>query len=515
MPKPIFTNKSTMTWIQPDGVGTEFELFSCHALTTWSRDYDDPVYIKCKSPDEYGKKIIVETIPGDANEPTFTVIAWTNRELDTLLELECPTDFQTHYGSCSVPSDPEGYTKIRHYYQASKNSEGEDNVDFLGDEDYDGIQINTDWTAEAIITIVKVSVVRSNNGVTETNGFNDIAMLEDGRCEGECGAAIKDCYWGVAVSNASYGVATANVWYTQNGAASWTVCATDPFADNNANISSCVILPGETEPRIVVSRGNVSTSYGARFSVSDDWGDTWTEIDAGGTAGCCYVNSMYKYSVGFLWAVGNGGYIYYSQDRGNSWTQITPTTTGVTVELWDIHSSDGEILYAVGDDNTVIQTIDQGTSWSDVTGPASSTTYNLYTVQVDSQYRVIAGGQVDANSECLWITDDAGANWTASAFQGSTTASTAVRRVRNAKPGVKQHKVMIHGVESVSTRYGAGTDFYFFRTLNGGATWERKNLVTNNGLNGLYVCDINTALAAGQANAIAGVADVQKMRPSS
>ena len=62
--------------------------------------------------------------------------------------------------------------------------------------------------------------------------------------------------------------------------------------------------------------------------------------------------------------------------------------------------------------------------------------------------------------------------------------------------------VMIHGVESVSTRYGAGTDFRFYRTLNGGGSWERENLVSNNGLNGLYVCNINTALAAGEVVAV-------------
>lgn len=509
MAKPIFTNKSTMTWIQPDGVGNEFKLFSCHALTTWSRDYDDPVYIKCKSSDEYGKKEIVETIPGDKNEPTFTVVAYTSRELDTLLDLDCPTDFQTHYGVCSSPGDPEGYTKIRHYYQASKTSEGEDNVDFIGDEDYDGVQINTEWTAEDVITIVKVTVAQSNNGVTETQGFNDIAMLEDGRCEGDCGAQIKECYWGVAVCDSNYGAATANVWITQDGGASWSVTSTDPFSDNNAHVSSCVILPGETAPRIIVGRGNVSTSYGTRFSVSDDWGATWTEVAAGGTTGGTYVNAMYKYSSGFIWAVGNGGNIYYSQDTGSSWTQITSTTTGVAVELWDIASSDGEILYAVGDDNTVIRTTDQGTTWGDITAPASSTAYNLYTVQVHSEYRVIIGGQIDANEECLWITNDAGSNWTASTFTGSTTASTAVRRVRSAKPGVRQHMVMIHGTESVATRYGAGTDFRFFRTLNGGGSWERKNLVSNNGLNGLYVCDINTALSAGET--VSGVAEIQKM----
>lgn len=508
--KPIFTNKQTMTWIQQDGIGTAFSLFSCHALTNWSRGFDDPVFIKCKSADEYGKKVIVATIPGDKNEPTFTVVAYTTRQLDVLLELDCPTDFHLFMGACSSPGDPSGYIKIRHFYQASKNTEGEENTDFIGDEEFDGLQISVDFTAQDRIDIVQVAVVQSNNGVTETQPFNDVAMLEDGRCEGDCGAAIRDCYWGVAVANSSYGVATANVWVTQDGGVTWTLAATDPFADNNADISSCVILPGETAPRIVVSRGNVSTSYGTRFSISDDWGATWTEVAAGGNIGGTYVNSMYKFSSGFLWAVGNGGFIYNSQDRGASWTVILPVTTGVIVELWDIDSSDGEILYAVGDDNTVIFTLDQGTTWFDITatGPAAGA-QNLYTVQVHSQYRVLVGGQIDANEDVLWVTADQGTTWTAQDFTGSATASGAVRRLRSAKPARKQHMVLIHGVEAVTTLNGAGTDFRFHRTFDGGNSWEQQNLVTNNGLNGMYVCDINTALAAGQP--VGGVAEIQKM----
>lgn len=509
MQEPIFTNKDTFTWIQNFGIGTEFAAIPCTAIQSWSQDYDDTVYVKCKSPDEYGKKITVATIPGDENEPTFTAVAYTSRERDVLLSLDCPTDFQVRMGVCKSPSSPDGFVKIRHFYQATKNTQGEENLDFIGTEDYAGLEISVDFTAEAIVTVLQVAVTQSNNGVTETQGFNDIAMLEDGRCEGDCGARIDDCDWGVAVSNADYGAVTADVWITQDGGASWSVTTTDPFSDNNANVSSCVILPGETAPRIVVARGNVSTSYGTRFSVSDDWGETWTEVAAGGTPGGTYVNAMYKYSAGFLWAVGNGGNVYYSKDSGSSWTQITSTTTGVIVELWDIDSSDGEILYAVGDDNTVIRTTDQGTSWADVDGPASADTYNLYTVQVHSQYRVLVGGQIDANEECLWVTENSGSSWAAQAFTGSTTASGAVRRLRSTRQATKNHMVMIHGTESVTTRYGAGTNFYFFRTLDGGGSWVRENLVTNSGLNGLYVCDINVAIAGGEP--VGGVAEIQKM----
>nr|NIM48376.1 hypothetical protein [Gemmatimonadales bacterium] len=207
-----FTNKSTRTFIQEDGVGTDFVLYDCQALTDWTRDYTETRYVKVKSADEYGERKIKETIPGDAGQPTFNVVAYTPEEADWLLGVECPVDFQVHMGRCSSPSDQTGYTKIRHFYRASPTSEGETALDFIGEEEYAPIEQNTAWTAEDVVTVLRVDVTRQRNGVTETQAFNDVAFLETGRCEGECGAAISDCQWGVCVGDANYGTASANVW---------------------------------------------------------------------------------------------------------------------------------------------------------------------------------------------------------------------------------------------------------------------------------------------------------------
>lgn len=507
---PIFSNKDTRTWVQPDGVGTPFVLYGCHALTEWTRDFQETVYIKCKSADEYGKKDIKETIPGDANAPTFTVEAFTSQDDDFMLGVECPVDWQEFYGACSTPSDVSGYTKIRHFYRASKTSEGESNIDFIGDEAYSGIRLSVGWSCEEIIEILQVVVTDSANGVTEAQAFNDIAMLAEARCEGDCGIEIGACQWGVAVSDATYGAATANVWVTSNGGATWTLCATDPFADNEANVSSCVILPGETTPRIIVFRGNLCATYNTRCSISDDWGTTWTEV-AMGVDGQ-YINGVFKYSAGLIYAVGDRGWIYYSEDRGESWTEIDGTAagaTGVNVDLWDIHTPDGDTIYAVGSNDTVIRSVDGGTTWTTLTGPADGTE-NLYTVQAPTRYRVLIGGQIDAGGEVLWVSEDGGTSWTALTFTGSTTASGEVRRLRLTKKAPLQHMVLIHGVNNGATmRYGPGTNFRFYRTLNGGESWERQNLVTNSGLNGLSVCDINTAFACGEPQG--GVAVIQRM----
>ena len=74
-------------------------------------------------------------------------------------------------------------------------------------------------------------------------------------------------------------------------------------------------------------RGTVESDYGARASISDDWGATWSEVNVGGVANGSYINGAFKYGVGLIWIVGNGGYIWYSEDRGDSWTAISGDLT--------------------------------------------------------------------------------------------------------------------------------------------------------------------------------------------
>jgi hypothetical protein len=511
---PILDNYISRTFVQIDGPGNVFDLYDCQALTDWERTRADTVRVKVKSATDYGKFTTKTTVLGRREDPTFTVVAYTPEELDWLLDVDCPRDFWAVWGRCNSPSDLSSYIKIRHYYRATSQTEGESGVDFLGEEDAAGIEQNTSWSAEDVVTIVTVDTEEQRQGVTEAQAFNDIAFLAEGRCEGDCGREIGDGEWGVAVADSNYGSATANVWYSDDTGATWTICATDPFAANDADISSCVILPGVTAPRFIVFRGTVESDYGARASISDDWGATWSEVNVGGVANGSYINGAFKYGVGLIWVVGNGGYIWYSEDRGDSWTEITGTTTGTANELWDIHSppEDSSIVYAVGGNNTVIFSSDSGDSWSSISGPADGTEA-MYAVDVDSQYKLFVGGQRDASEECLWSSEDGGATWVNEAFTGSTDANEEVRRFRQAPRASRQHKVWIAGVNNGSARrYGPGTSFRMFRTLDGLGSSERMDLVANNGLNGLSVVTINHAWACGEP--VGGFGEIQRFWPT-
>jgi len=235
--KQVVTNDLTRTFVQNDGIGTVFNLYDCQALPEWTRGRADTVRVKVKSAVEYGKMSTKATALGQWEDPTFTVNAYTPTDLDWLLDIDCPMDFQLVMGRCNSPSDLTAYSKIRHFYRATLTEQGETDMDFLGEEETAGITTQTSWSAEDVVTIVVVDTEEKRTGVTEAQAFNDIAFLAEGRCEGDCGREIGDGEWGVAVADSNYGSATANVWYTNDYGATWTICSTDPFAANDADIA--------------------------------------------------------------------------------------------------------------------------------------------------------------------------------------------------------------------------------------------------------------------------------------
>ena len=498
MPKPIHSTKDSRTWVQPDGVGTAFELFGCHAVTEWSQAVSDAVRIKCKSADEYGKMDIVESIPGAAGDVTFTMEAWTQKDADFLMGLHCPVDVQVHLGECSSPSDPTGYTKIRHFYNTAPGEISESPLDFLGEEEYAGVKLTRNFTADDVIEVLQVAAGRI--AVSETQDLLAVDFITTERCEGDCGIGVKSGQWGAFVAAPSYGAATANVYHTNDFGATWTLCTTDPFADNTAIPSDILVLPGATAPRLIVFRGNAAVAYNARCSVSDDWGVTWTEVDMGN--GSRYINGAWAYSSGKLWAVGED-YVYYSTDRGASWTENAIGSTGI--DFYDIHSVDDQTIYVCGAQNSVYKSTDGGEIWAATTTNPAAGTETLYSIQAASQYRALVGGEIDANNDVLWVTEDGGETWADVDFTGSTAANGRVRRLRVCPRAPGQHIWMIHGARVGSDR--------LYRTLEGGGTsgpyahgrWERLNLISVGELNDLAVVSVNQAWAVGDASGGTGV----------
>jgi len=291
----------------------------------------------------------------------------------------------------------------------------------------------------------------------------------------------------------------------------WAPAANDPFADT-VEVSSCLIL----DERWIAFLGTASaTGLAGACSITDDRGVTaWTEVDMGGTADVDYVKACYVHDAGSIWAAGGNadpnGHVWHSHDRGASWT-ISEDIINACMN--DVATADGDTIYAVGDDNCVMLSVDAGHTWTGAlnNGPADSVATNLLCVRALTKDHVLVGSDIDGNSEQLWQTFDGTATtptWTAITFQGSTTATTRTCSLSLPPDGPKQHVWMLHGIATANT----GSS-YFFRSVDGGASFERWPLQANWRYNKVFACDVNHAWCAGDDDGAAGAGQVHYAQP--
>jgi len=411
---------------------------------------------------------------------------------------------QLRWGACDIPADPAAYIKILDFYYAMPGNLGYSNLDVLGGVEGTptGSQVSLANSIEDIIELFKITVDRVTDNITETTAFNDVYFDLTEKCADECGERQEKCEIGIAVSDPVPGASSfsalgmGNVWYTTDFGVTWAITAANPFVEAGAVPFRCLII-GD---RWIVFQGNASPTYAGRCAISDDSGATWSQVDMGGTVGD-YVLGVYAHDAGNIWAVGNDGTVWYSDDCCDSWTQQHARNSLTINDLWSVATADGDTIYAVGENNTVLKSTDGGVTFSVETGPAGSNII-LYAVAAMTNHNVLVGGAIDANEECLWYTADGGTTYVARTFLGSTLASGRVRDIDDVN---QQHIWMIHGTSSNINR--------MFRSIDGGASWERWNAVTNAGLNAVFACDSNYAWACGEPSG--GTAVMLRAQPTS
>lgn len=502
---PPFVPGDTRLFIQEDGPGTPYKLFPCHAIETMEMARADAERLYCKSSSQRGERQVVRVIPGARGPGTTTVNAYTQQQSDLLARVAragCKIGLQIPLEMCDLPSDPTAYTKILEGYLAVPGTLTYSNLGDVPGEATGGVMVALPFTLSDLYQIFKVTTTQITDGITETQAFNDIYFDLTQKCADVCGAKQGLCEVGIAVSDPVPGASSfsvlgmANVWFTTDFGVTWAITADNPFVEAAA-VASCCLVIGD---RWIVFQGNASATYAGRCAISDDNGATWAQVDMGGTIGD-YVNGVFAADAGNIWAVGNLGTVWYSADRADSWTNQVARNALTANELWAVATADADTVFAVGANNTVIQTADGGSTWTLLAaGPAASNVI-LFSIAVTTNFNILIGGERDSSDECLWYSDDGAATFVARTFLGSTLANG---RVRDLDAVTEEHIWMIHGTAIANN--------YFFRSIDGGNSWERWPLTANLGLNAVFACDINNAWAAGETSA-GGIGMIQKAYP--
>jgi photosystem II stability/assembly factor-like uncharacterized protein len=199
--------------------------------------------------------------------------------------------------------------------------------------------------------------------------------------------------------------------------------------------------------------GKVYASAGYDFlAVSDDGGDTWTEINTvtalqDGIYGMAWQNDTTAIFVGELggddviYRTTDGGftrttlhhnvvgaqfnyvdfangqnkfgviggdnmYFYYTIDGGLTWTQGTEDVVSTSNDIEKVYMVDSYIAWAVGDNGTIVKSTDGGINWFQQ--PSWTTSIELMDVHFNNLNGI---GFIAGNDQTARITKDGGATW--------------------------------------------------------------------------------------------------------
>ena len=112
------------------------------------------------------------------------------------------------------------------------------------------------------------------------------------------------------------------------------------------------------------------------------------------------------------WAVGNNGIILRTTNGGNNWS---PQVSAVRSSLRSVSFCDTMNGWAVGDEGAVIATSNGGEKWQFINQDTSINSYNLKVQCVSPTTAVIFNTRWEFDifvDYRVWITSDAGTNWT-------------------------------------------------------------------------------------------------------
>lgn len=481
-----FTTRQGALFIQPGGPNTIPYYLGCADVDSLEEPGGgiDTLY-RCFSPDGIGWRVVGASItPPD---PVTTTVTTYLAEVANYLEgLNCPITLFFHSRDSGRPDLFTNYKRTFALVDAYVGDKSYSNI-VMKEEESQGEQ---QFSISAFPPVQRLfNLIVARQSISSTIALNNINFCNSIRCATDSGSALDICASGFATGDAPVGSpsTSTDVLYTSDYGVTWTATATDPFAVAE-DINGLVCFPiSATATRVVVARGETDAGNPAEIGYSDDNGATWTNVNTGSTnaqyaPGPEALFALDQYNI---WEVVTGGYIYYSSDGALTWsTQSAGTVT--TNNLFAVHAASNRVVWAAGASDTILRSLDGGDTWSAVTASGAGSTINsIFALDGQRAWVGTANGR-------LYYTLDGGTTWTRRRFSGDTAGAVHSVKFVNKLVGF-----MIHDTASPVGRV--------FRTIDGGYTWELFTTPTNAGLNGIALCNNNTAWIAGEVSGGTGV----------
>ncbi len=442
------------------------------------------------NPDEYGKFLTVNKIPGDQGNPSLTITAqylFQKSDLLRILRKGCDVDIQVHMGKCKDPQDFNGgwekivileAARLTNYSLAnlgalepSERAKVNEEVPFSGEDLYEVLPIT--FQEKAASEVVRKII--------------DMTVCDKISC-GACGDPSDGCekIFALSVSIAGSPGLLAEVVYSSDGGNTWNFITVSTLAaTEDPSAFACV------GTKLVVTQLSGAALHYATISEILAGTATWTKVTTGFVAGKG-PNAIVSTDPRHTWLVGDDGYVYFTEDP----------TAGVSVQeagvitgedLMAVHAYDQLNVVAVGDANAMLVTRNGGDTWAAVTGPEAGAGLTCIFMKGANEWFV------GTSTGKLWYTIDGGVTWTLKSFPGS--AAGTVKDITFVTPSV--------GYMAHNTAANAGR---ILRTIDGGHSWYvapegNTSIPSNLGISALAVCEENANVVYGGGDAATGSTD--------
>ena len=496
----IINQNQMVVWYQPDGPGTAYQLLGIGISSSSGRTVPGPSKTILYGTDRYGRPVSVgEILEAPNGQPGMTLAVYDRAkvsEFEKLANRNCPINVQIRSVLCGTLDHPNLWNVIDHHgggLITQRNLPDGPGTPYNGQPAQQQATLVFDDT----FRLVRMSLSRLN--LATTTSVNDIAVVTDARCGGECDDGYPGPDMLMYLAKNAVALATAKVAFSRNGGGSFADIASAPFAadehighvvwswaDNGVIrvIVSCITTDGAAKAKI----------GWANLTIGDEENATFTDVVSisGDIANGDVVTAMHWPAFDRLYVATTGGIITILDSQGEIWDQDAAADAGVAITCF-ASTYDGETVYAAGAANAILRETEQSGTFVARVGPSGGGAFTALAIAADNT--LYAG-----NGTSLYRSNNGAANAGGWDQRKDFGANMVIRDILLV--GVDRSQGGDSQVLRVIVDDTVGGSGYLYESLDGGATWRQLTALTNSGYNaGVHSrSDNNKLWIAGDAN---------------